>query len=87
MYDGLASAHLSGGNSNTGLIRFIADGSSFITDESAAAAPLPFLMMGIAGREKVVQTSGIGYNYGTGSSGANIEVTIRNHFWRPFLAD
>ena len=83
----VASAALSAGNSNTGLSRVIADGSSFITDASAAAAPLPFLLMGIAAREKVTETSGLGYNYGTGSSGANIEVTIRNHFWRPQLAD
>jgi len=82
-----ASSQASAGNNNTGLSRRLMDGSSIVVDSSAANAALPFLCLGIASREKVALTSGLGYDYGTGSSGANIEVLIRNHFYRPQLAD
>jgi len=77
-----ASASLSAGNNNTGQSRRIMDGSSIVV-QATAEQQFPFLMIGIAGREKVTNTSGLGYDFGVGSSAQNIEVIIHNHVFRP----
>jgi len=79
-----ASSSLSAGNSNTGLSRRIMSGVTIVV-QSTSEQQTPFMMVGIAAREKVAFTSGLGYDFGTGSSGANIEVIIHNHVFRPKL--
>lgn len=77
------AAAASGGNNNTGISVAQLDGSTFAAQTTANAYTLPFLCLGIAHDEKVANTSGNGYNFGTGSSGAAVEVVINHHAFRP----